>query len=302
MESRKDKTRLILQPPIWKGVRLCGSSHVERRASSSKIGQASANSSRRRSGFFTKKKTLVFPCSHCFRLDLLTSTSGRFHAWAYVFPTSMNFRERCCLFEVFRMIFDPMLSVNIQKTCLRQLGRQEQLAGARISRVVAKGMRLLHRILPKSPREWIIDGPGRAGATEAWGSLFQMPERWASVQGLSWAQPNRPSPMNLRAQSLAREGAPAQVSSSHSSRYLETRNRYSALTVEEPDEHQDTSINREPFETRDTLQPWTWWAPRISFEPAWIRNWRKPRIPIGPFKPLENPRPWNIHRYINARD
>ena len=59
--------------------------------------------------------------------------------------------------------------------------------------------------------------------------------------------------MNLRAQSLAREGAPAHVSSSHSSRYLETRNRYSALTVEEPDEHQDTSIDREPFETRDTV-------------------------------------------------
>ena len=43
------------------------------------------------------------------------------------------------------------------------------------------------------------------------------------------------------------------VSKSHSSRYLETRNRYLALTVEEPNEHQDTSINREPFETRDTM-------------------------------------------------
>ena len=157
MESRKDKARLILQPPIWKGVRLCGSSHVERRASSTKTDQPSANSSRRRSDLFTK--TLVLPCSHCFRqLDLLTSTSGVFHALAYVFLTSMIFRERRCSFEVFRMNFVPMLCVNIQKTCLRQLGRQEQLAGARISRLVAKGMRLQHRILPKSPREWIIDG------------------------------------------------------------------------------------------------------------------------------------------------
>ena len=65
-----------MQPPIWKGVRLCGSSHVERRASSTKTGQPSANSSRRRSDLFTKK-TLVLPCSHCFRqLDLLTSTRG----------------------------------------------------------------------------------------------------------------------------------------------------------------------------------------------------------------------------------
>ena len=51
--------------------------------------------------------------------------------------------------------------------------------------------------------------------------------------------------MNLRAQSLA-IGGPIHVSNSHSSHDLETRNRYSALTVEEPDE-------REPFETRDTL-------------------------------------------------
>ena len=70
-------------------------------------------------------------------LDEYVRAFSRLSLFQYLFPTSMNFRERCCLFEVFRVNFDPMLCVNIQKTCLRQLGQQEQLAGARISRLGA---------------------------------------------------------------------------------------------------------------------------------------------------------------------
>ena len=196
-KSRKDKARLIVQLLIRKAVCLRGSSHIERRASSSKTGQPSANSSQRRSDLFTKK-TLVLPCSHCFRLDLLTSTSGRFHTLAYVFPTSMNFRERCCLFEVFRISFDAMLCVNIQKTCLRQLGQQEKLAVLESLASSPKECEYcteFFRNFPANGQSTEETGPGSVGATEAWGSLFQLPERRSSVQGLSWVQPKRPSPI-----------------------------------------------------------------------------------------------------------
>ena len=105
-ESRKDKARLILRPLIRKG------SSSPWFLSRLEAGVEFQNWSALREQLAA---TLVLSCTHCFRLDLWTSTSGRFHALAFVFLTSMNFRERCCLFEVFRMNFDPMLCVNIQK-------------------------------------------------------------------------------------------------------------------------------------------------------------------------------------------